>query len=62
MYEYKIVKVKLSGVIHEPNLDYHKIIHDHAEDGWKLHSIFSPNLIRGGIAHYFELIFERWYD
>lgn len=44
------------------DLDYHEIIHIMQRDGWKLHSIFSPNLSPGGIAQYFELIFERWND
>jgi hypothetical protein len=38
---------------------YQEVVHQHAKQGWRLVQIFAPGLPSSGIAHYFELIFER---
>jgi hypothetical protein len=60
-YEYKFVRVELrSGWRTDtPEEDYQNIVHDHAEEGWRLHQIFAPATSGTGWASYFELIFER---
>jgi len=57
-YEYKYVRPQYSWFSKEPKA-YHKIIEDHAEDGWRLVQIFTPGTGPAGAAAYFELIFER---
>lgn len=37
--------------------DYQNIVHDHAEEGWRLLQIFAPATSGTGVS-YFELIFE----
>lgn len=59
MYEYKFVRVDLSTWKKEPTDDYHKIVEQHARDGWRLFQIFAPNVSGYGVANFFELIFER---
>jgi len=60
-YEYKFEKVDLkSGLIEaKPKQEYHDIIDQHAQDGWRFVQIFAPSTISYGRASYFELIFER---
>jgi hypothetical protein len=60
-YEYKFVRVELkSGVRTDtPKEDYQKIVHDHAQEGWRLFQIFAPPTSGTGWASYIELIFER---
>jgi hypothetical protein len=59
MYEYKFVRIDLSTWKKEPTDDYHKIVEQHALDGWRLFQIFAPNVSGYGVANFFELIFER---
>ena len=62
MYEYKFVKIDLEGLFtRKPKEDYHRVVEEYAEEGWKLIQIFSPSISvgGGGIPNYFELIFER---
>jgi len=59
MYEYKYVNVNLSGFLKKPKDDYHKIIDQHALEGWRLVQIFAPAISGYGSASNFELIFER---
>lgn len=64
MYEYKFVKDEVIFPLFgqkEPIHDYHKIIEEHAKEGWRLVQIFSPAVGTGfgGNVNYFELIFER---
>jgi hypothetical protein len=64
MYEYKFVKVDLKGfwiATKKPEADHHKLIRDHAKQGWRLVQIFAPavSVVGGGIPEYFELIFEK---
>ncbi|MHC5181468.1 MAG: DUF4177 domain-containing protein [Planctomycetota bacterium] len=60
-YEYKFEKLKLKGAwfTTKPEQDYHDIIAQHAEDGWRFVQIFAPATSGYGSATYFELIFER---
>lgn len=63
MYEYKFIKIELktAGVLKpvEAKEDYHKIIDEHAEQGWRLVQIFAPGTGIYGAAAHFELIFEK---
>ena len=64
MYEYKFVRVDLKGFwisTKKPKEDHHKIIEEHAKEGWRFVQIFAPavSVAGGGIPEYFELIFER---
>lgn len=59
MYEYKFVKIELSGWNGKPREDYQDIIHKHASNGWRFVQIFAPATRGYGYAAYFELIFER---
>ncbi len=64
MYEYKFVKVDLEGFwlsTKKPKADHHKLIEEHAKEGWRLVQIFAPavSVTGGGIPEYFELIFEK---
>ena len=63
-YEYKFVKVELVepgwlSSTQEPKRDYHRIIEEHARDGWRLVEIFAPATTGSGWARYFDVIFER---
>lgn len=63
MYEYKFIKVELKtpGLLKpaEAKKDYHEIIREHAEEGWRFVQIFAPGTAIQGVAAYFELIFEK---
>ncbi|WP_151733481.1 DUF4177 domain-containing protein ['Paenibacillus yunnanensis' Narsing Rao et al. 2020] len=60
MYQYKFVKIELGGLLRsQPEEDYHKIIYEHARDGWRLFQLFNPGTYVYGAADYLELIFER---
>ena len=64
MYEYKYVKVDLEGFMFsskKPRVDHHRIIEEHAKDGWRLVQIFAPavSVLGGGVPDYFEIILER---
>lgn len=63
MYEYKFIKVELktTGLLKpaEAKEDYHEIIREHAEEGWRFVQIFAPGTAIQGVAAYFELIFEK---
>ena len=61
MYEYKFVKIEVTGHFppKKPSEDYHKIIEEHASDGWRLIQVFAPVIAAGPFAAYFELIFEK---
>jgi hypothetical protein len=67
MYQYKFVKIELGGFwisARKPKADYHRLIEEHAKEGWRLVQIFAPSVsvMGGGIPEYFELIFERKMD
>ncbi len=61
MYEYKYIKIDLKAGINsvKPKEDYHKIIDEHAAQGWQLVQIFAPPTESFGASAYFELIFSR---
>ncbi len=62
VYEYKFVKVDLSGLMtRKPREDYHRLVEQHAEQGWRLVQVFAPSISvgAGGAPDYFELIFEK---
>jgi Zn-dependent peptidase ImmA (M78 family) len=59
MFQYKLVKIKLSKWNNMPKEDYHEIIANHAKDGWKFIQLFAPVTSGYGVATYFEIIFER---
>jgi hypothetical protein len=60
-YDYKFVRVELKSgwSTDDPIENYHRIIEDHARDGWRLVQIFAPGTSGTGWASYFEIIFER---
>lgn len=64
MYQYKFVKIETKGFLPPkyPAEDYHPIVEQHAEDGWRLVQIFAPSSAPGAFPAYFELIFEKQKD
>ena len=64
-YEYKFVRIgeyggsALFGVKDKDRKDYQRIVHEHADDGWRLVQIFAPGTAAFGAARYYEFIFER---
>ena len=38
---------------------YQSVVHERAEEGWRLVQIFAPGVAAFGVARYYELIFER---
>ena len=60
MYDYKFVKVSLTGLFtSKPKKDYKEIIVTHAKEGWRFVQLFAPATTGYGRAFYFELIFEK---
>ena len=59
MYDYEFVTVKLNWWSKKPQVDYHEIISEYTENGWRLVQVFAPPISGYGSAAYFELIFER---
>ena len=59
MYDYEFVRVELGWFTRRPKADYHQIIREHVERGWRLVQIFAPSTSGYGQASYFELIFEK---
>lgn len=39
--------------------EYQRIIHQHAQDGWRLVQVFAPSIGRKGASKFIEDIFER---
>ena len=64
-YEYKFVRIgeyagsALFGVRDRERNSYEAVVHQHAEEGWRLVQIFAPGIAAFGAAKYYELIFER---
>jgi len=60
-YEYAFVQIELrSGWwSSQPAEDYHGVIEERAEQGWRLVQIFAPPIVAYGTTNAFELIFER---
>jgi hypothetical protein len=59
MYEYEFVNVDFSWWGQKVKEDYHKLVEDHAKQGWRLVQIFASSTGAGGNVSYVELIFER---
>ncbi|MGZ4495741.1 MAG: DUF4177 domain-containing protein [Nocardioides sp.] len=38
---------------------YQSVVHEHAQEDWRLVQIFAPGVAAFGAAKYYELIFER---
>jgi len=58
MYEYKFVKIALTWT-DKPREDYHQVIREYAEEGWRFIQIFAPATAGLGSPAFFELIFEK---
>ncbi len=64
-YEYKFVRLGESrgstifGVRAGQVEAYQSVVHEHAQQGWRLVQVFAPGMALYGAAKYFELIFER---
>ncbi len=59
MYDYEFVTIELSTWTRKPKEDYHRVIEDHARNGWRLVQVFAPAISGYGAAKFYELIFER---
>ena len=60
MYEYEYVRIDIPFWCFSKKLfDYHDIIRDYVDEGWRLVQIMSPPTGLFGRTKYFELIFER---
>lgn len=60
MCEYRLERVDLTiGAHGNAKEDYHQIVGRHAAAGWRLAHVFCPPTYAGGIATFFELVFER---
>ena len=59
MYEYKFVKVKLSGMKLEAEEDYQVMVNNFAKDGWRLMQVLTPPTVGYGTTGYYEFVFER---
>ena len=64
-FEYKFVRLGKSsgsaffGVNDKARNASEEVVHEHAQDGWRLVQIFAPGVAAFGAAKYYELIFER---
>ena len=64
-YEYKFVRLgegrasAAFGPQGEARRQYEGVVHDYAQNGWRLVQIFAPGVAAFGAAKYYELIFER---
>jgi Domain of unknown function (DUF4177) len=64
-YEYKFVRLgdyrgsAWFGVSDNARGAYEDVVHEYAQDGWRLVQIFAPGVAAFGAAKYYELIFER---
>ena len=60
-YEYKFVRLGEGWLAakREALEEYQNLIHQHAQDGWRLVQVFAPSLGRKGASKFIEDIFER---
>ncbi len=60
-YEYEFVRLGEGwlGVRKAGKQRYQQVVHEHAQEGWRLVQIFAPGIGAYGAARYYELIFER---
>lgn len=65
MFEYRFVRIgenrlsALFGPQEDARKSYEAMVHEYAQDGWRLVQIFAPGVAAFGAAKYYELIFER---
>ena len=59
MYEYKFVKVNLSGFKLKPEEDYQAMVSNYAKEGWRLMQVLTPPTVGYGTIGYYEFVFER---
>ena len=65
IYEYKFVRLgeyrgsAWFGVSDKARNAYEAVVHEHAQNGWRLVQIFAPGVAAFGAAKYYELVFER---
>jgi hypothetical protein len=60
LYDYKYVRIEAIGFItRKPKEDYHKVIDEHAKQGWRLVQILISSTANNGMAEFYELIFEK---
>ena len=60
-YEYKFVRLGEGwlSVRKSAKQEYQQVVHEHADDGWRLVQVFAPPVGLHGTAGFYELIFER---
>jgi len=60
-YEYKFVRLGegFLAARKEAKETYQDVIHQHAQEGWRLVQIFAPGIGGYGSAKYYEIILER---
>ena len=55
-----IRRLELEGFFElKPKQDFHTVVDEHAQDGWRLVQILTPPIDPNGKASFFELIFEK---
>jgi len=61
MYEYKFIRIDLKTGFSKmkPSEDYHEVIREQAEEGWRFVQAFAPTLSFHPNPTYIEMIFER---
>ncbi|TSI02294.1 DUF4177 domain-containing protein [Lysinibacillus sp. BW-2-10] len=59
MYDYKFVKIEVGPFSGKVKENYEEIIHEHAKEGWRLHTFAPLPFAGGGQAIALQLIFER---
>jgi hypothetical protein len=60
-YEYKFIRIG-KGFLwpkEEAEKKYKSIIHQYAQDGWRLVQIFAPSIGIYGLSRFYEVILER---
>jgi hypothetical protein len=64
-FEYKFIRIgenhlsAFFGVQDKARKTYEEVVHEHAQNGWRLVQIFAPGVAAFGAAKYYELILER---
>ena len=60
-YEYKFLRIGEGwlGVKKEGMNGYQDVVHQHADEGWRLVQVFAPSFGAYGTSKYVEMIFER---
>ena len=60
-FEYKFIRLGegFLSVRRSGRDNYQQVVHEHAEQGWRLVQVFAPGIGGYGAAKYYELIFER---